>query len=44
MFEKPDKVHTLWKEEIQNKMWNLPISELFMVGKKSIPKLQKMTL
>lgn len=41
-FEKPDKVHTLWKEEIENKMWKLPISELFMVGRKSIPKLQKM--
>ena len=41
-FEKPDKVHTLWKEEIQSKMWKLPISELFMVGRKSIPKLQKM--
>lgn len=41
-FEKPDKVHTLWKEEIQNKMWKLPISELFMVGRKSIPKLQRM--
>lgn len=41
-FEKPDKVHTLWKEEIENKMWRLPISELFMVGRKSIPKLQKM--
>ena len=41
-FEKPDKVHTLWREEIENKMWKLPISELFMVGRKSIPKLQKM--
>lgn len=41
-FEKPDKVHTLWKEEIENKMWCLPISELFMVGRKSIPKLQRM--
>jgi len=41
-FEKPDKVHTLWKEEIESKMWNLPILELFMVGRKSIPKLQKM--
>lgn len=41
-FEKPDKVHTLWKEEIEEKMWILPISELFMVGKKSLPKLQKM--
>ena len=41
-FEKPDKVHILWREEIENKMWKLPISELFMVGRKSIPKLQKM--
>lgn len=41
-FEKPDKVHTLWKEEIATKMWNLPINELFMVGRKSLPKLQKM--
>lgn len=41
-FEKPDKVHTLFKEEIEKKMWNLPVSELFMVGRKSLPKLQKM--
>lgn len=41
-FEKPDKIHTLWKEEIPNKMWTLPVSELFMVGKRSLPKLQKM--
>ncbi len=41
-FEKPDKVHTLWKEEIETKMWKLPVSELFMVGKRSMPKLQKM--
>jgi len=40
-FEKPDKVHTLYKEEIYKKMWPLPISELFMVGKKSIPKLDR---
>ncbi len=41
-FEKPDKIHTLWKEEIPSKMWKLPVSELFMVGKRSLPKLQKM--
>lgn len=41
-FQKPDKVHTLFEEEIEIKMWNLPISELFMVGKKSLPKLYKM--
>lgn len=38
-FEKPDKIHTLWEEEIPTKMWNLPVSELFMVGKKTLPKL-----
>ena len=41
-FEKPNKVHTLWEEEIPEKMWKLPVGELFMVGRKSIPKLQKM--
>lgn len=41
-FEKPDKIHTLYLDELPNKMWKLPVSELFMVGKKSIPKLEKM--
>lgn len=41
-FQKPNKVHTLYKQEIPNKMWTLPVSELFMVGKKTIPKLEKM--
>ena len=39
-FEKPDKIHTLYKEEIKDKMWNLPIEELFMVGRKSSEKLK----
>lgn len=38
-FEKPDKIHTLYQAEIEEKMWNLPIEELFMVGKKSALKL-----
>lgn len=41
-FEKPDKIHTLWEEEIPKKMWTLKASELLMVGKKSIPKLEKL--
>lgn len=40
-FQKPDKVHTLYKEEISEKMWKLPISELFMVGRKNLPKFHK---
>lgn len=43
-FQKPDRVHTLFKEEIETKMWSLPVSELFMVGKKSLPKLYKMRI
>ncbi len=31
-FEKPDKCHTLFPEEIPSKMWPLPIRELFFVG------------
>lgn len=39
-FEKPDKIHTLYKEEIKEKIWDLPIEELFMVGRKSSEKLR----
>ena len=41
-FQKPDKVHTLWKREIKEKMWILPVSELYMVGKSSVPKLRNL--
>lgn len=41
-FEKPDKVHTLFPEEIQTKMWPLPISELLYAGKGSVSKLNKL--
>ncbi|MBE5873862.1 MAG: DNA polymerase IV, partial [Lachnospiraceae bacterium] len=38
-FSKPDKVHTLFPEEIQEKMWPLPVSELFFVGRATTKKL-----
>ena len=38
-FEKPDKIHTLYEYEVEDKMWPLPVSELFMIGKKTVPKL-----
>ena len=41
-FQKPDRVHTLWKSEIAQKMWPLPVSELFMVGNSSLPKLRNL--
>lgn len=36
---KPDQVHTLWKEEIPEKMWPLPVSDLFFVGRATAGKL-----
>lgn len=41
-FSKPDQVHTLFDEEIQTKMWPLPIEDLFMLGKASAAKLREM--
>lgn len=38
-FEKPDKVHTLFYEEIPSKMWPLPVRELISVGKNTADKL-----
>ena len=38
-FKKPDQVHTLWKEEIPDKMWPLPVSDLFFVGRATAKKL-----
>ncbi|MFV0517563.1 MAG: DNA polymerase IV [Aminipila sp.] len=43
-FEKPNKVHTLFKEEIKSKMWPLPIGELFMVGRATANKLKKINI
>ncbi len=41
-FEKPDKVHTLFKDEIETKLWPLPVKDLFMCGKKTTEELNKM--
>ncbi len=38
-FRKPDMVHTLYPEEIKEKMWVLPVGELFFVGKATVKKL-----
>ena len=43
-FEKPDKVHTLFPEEIQVKMWPLPIGELYMAGHSSVETLKKLEI
>lgn len=36
---KPNKVHTLFPEEIEKKMWPLPVSDLFFVGRATTRKL-----
>ncbi len=43
-FEKPNKVHTLFPEEIQEKMWKLPVSELYMAGRASVETLKKLEI
>lgn len=43
-FEKPDRVHTLFPEEIQVKMWPLPIGELYMAGRSSVEYLKKLEI
>lgn len=41
-FEKPDKVHTLFREEIPEKMWPMPVRELFLVGGATERKLAQL--
>ena len=40
-FEKPDKVHTLFWQEIPEKLWPLPVRELFSVGHATANKLER---
>lgn len=42
--KKPDMVHTLFPEEIKEKMWPLPVQDLFMVGRATLPKLNKLNI
>lgn len=41
-FEKPDRVHTLWRSEIKEKMWSLPVGDLFYVGHSSQQRLRNL--
>lgn len=41
-FSKPDKIHTLYQNEIKEKMYPLPIKDLFTVGKKTTEKLENL--
>ncbi len=41
-FRKPDQVHTLYPEELEEKMWPLPVSDLFFVGRATTKRLLSM--
>ncbi len=40
--EKPNKVHTLFPEEMESKMWPLPVRDLFLVGAATEKKLKRL--
>ncbi len=42
--KKPDRIHTLFPEEIEKKMWPLPVEDLFMVGRATSTKLHNMNI
>lgn len=41
-FLKPDKTHTLYSYEIKEKMWPLPVGDLFLCGKSAAATLRKL--
>ena len=41
-FEKPDKVHTLFSDEIPAKMWPLDVGDLFSCGKSTTARLKSL--
>jgi len=42
--KKPDMVHSLYPEEMEEKMWPLPVGDLFMVGRKTMLKLYRINV
>ena len=43
-FSKPDKVHTLFQNEIPTKLWPLPIEDLLFIGKSSSKELRNINI
>lgn len=41
-FSKPDKTHTLYSYEIKQKLWPLPVRDLFLCGKSAAATLNKL--
>lgn len=42
--QKPNMIHTIYEDEVKDKMWPLPIGKLFGVGKKTEEKLRKLNI
>ncbi|NLY81953.1 MAG: DNA polymerase IV [Clostridiales bacterium] len=42
--EKPDKTHSIFYDEVKEKLWPLPVSELFMVGRATTRKLNRINI
>ncbi len=40
-FDKPNKVHTLFSHEVEEKMWKLSVKDLFSVGASTASKLER---
>lgn len=43
-FSKPDKIHTLYPHEVEEKLWKLPLGEMFGCGRATAQKLHKVGL
>ena len=43
-FEKPDKVHTLFSDEIEEKLWPLDVKDLYMCGRSTTKELYKLNI
>lgn len=43
-FSKPNKIHTLYDNEVKSKMWPLPVGDLFGIGKRTTEKLMNLNI
>lgn len=41
-FRKPGRIHTLWREEIPDKLWPMPVGDLYGCGRKTAEKLRQL--
>lgn len=41
-FKKPNMCHTCFPDELKTKLWKLPVEDLYMVGRRTKPKLNRL--